>query len=69
VSGFRNEQVSGVRGAAVTMKNSIIIFGVFVVELWPNAKNSKLQALPDLKIGPNKSQIPIFNEQNTGMKN
>jgi hypothetical protein len=54
------------QGVAVTTKNSIIIFGVFVVELWPNARNSSFQAPPDLKIGPNKSQIPISNDQNIG---
>jgi hypothetical protein len=30
--------------------------------------NPKLQAPPDLKIGPNKSQIPVFNDQNIGIK-
>jgi len=31
--------------------------------------NPKLQAPPDLKIGPNKSQITIINDQNDGVKN
>jgi len=31
--------------------------------------NPKLQAPPDLKIGPNKSQTPIINDQNFGIKN
>jgi hypothetical protein len=30
--------------------------------------NPKFQAPPDLKIGPNKSQIPVFNDQNIGIK-